>query len=787
MKLKTNELAGYNTEHCSREKGVRGGAGFYISKSMQYTVRRDLSISESESLWIETNLGSEKKNTLIGVIYSSPVQRNLPKFTESFEETLEKISLEGKNAIIMGDMNIDLYKIKATDSYAQGLISSGFLNLISFPTRRTEKSATLIDHILTNVSDLTGPITSGVLINDISDHYMTFATFPINFTKTTQTENRTILSFKKYDKDKVIDEARKIDWEFIIQEESPENAYNLFCNKIKEIQNKYIIKKPVNPKEDLIQPWMTKGIRRAQKHRYKLYKHSQQNSNNNYLRTKYVTYKNKLCFIMRKAEQDYYREVIEGAQGNQAKIWHIINDIIGKKKRPSAIPRTLKNSDEIILEDQQDICNEMNEFFANVGPSLSFQIPQSRTDPLAYVRAPNSHYAFFLTPILVNETLTKLQNIKPNKAHGPDWIHPRFIRDIAMSIAKPLTHIINLGLTTGKIPQALKIAKIIPSHKSGDKRKATNYRPISILPVFAKIYESLIYDRLNNYLDKKGILIPEQYGFQKNKNTSTALLSFVENLQKSLDSNQHTLAVFIDLKKAFDTVNPEILLRKLFKYGIRGTPLEWFKDYFQNRKQFIETHDVQSSLQTIRCGVPQGSNLGPLLFLIYINDLPYCLRHSKAILFADDTTIHITGPKTNDISIELNQDLQSLDQWLSANQLSLNVNKTLACYFKPKKSTAVGQLEIRSNKIPFMNSVKYLGIHIDNELSWKNHISFLTNKVNKSIGLVCKIRRLLNRQSLLNIYYSLVHSNIIYCLEIWGTAFNTTLLPLTVAQIRIMD
>ena len=503
MKLKTNQIAGYNTEHSSREKGNRGGAGFYISNKLQYSVRRDLSISESESLWIETNLGCEKKNSLIGVIYSSPVQRNLIKFTESLEETLEKVSLEGKTAIIMGDMNIDLYKIKGTDNYAKGLISSGFLNLISFPTRKTEKSATLIDHVLTNITDLKAPITSGVLINDISDHYTTFATFPIKSTTANKVENRTTLSFKNYDKNKLIDEAEKTDWEFINQEENLEHAYNLFCQKIKEIQNKYIIKKTVNSKEDLIQPWMTKGIRRAQKQRYKMYKRSKQNPNNNYLRAKYVAYKNKLCSIMRRAEQDHYHELIEGAQGNQAKIWHIINDLIGKRRRPSTIPKTLITTDEIILENEQNICNEMNKFFSNVGPSLSSQLPQSRIDPLTYVRPPDTHDSLFLNPILINETLAKLQTINPNKAYGPDMIHPRFIKDIAASIAKPLTHIINLGLTTGKLPQALKTARIIPCHKAGDKRRATNYRPISILPVFAKIYESLIYDRLESYLEKK--------------------------------------------------------------------------------------------------------------------------------------------------------------------------------------------------------------------------------------------------------------------------------------------
>ena len=587
-------------------------------------------------------------------------------------------------------------------------------------------------------------------------------------------------------KNKINEEASEISWTAVIDEDNPEVAYNRFCTTIIDMQDKYIIKKRVTHKEQLIQPWMTEGIRRAQKRRYKLYKNSKMNPNNAYLKSKYVIYKNKLCSIMRKAEQDHYHDLIKGAEGNQAKIWHVINDLIGKKKKSCAIPQTLISENGEILQNPKDICNEMNSFFSEVGPSLSSQIPQSKIDPLNYVAAPDTQNSFFLNPVSTNETLSKLQNIKPNKAHGPDRVHPRFVKDIAPYIAYPLTHIINQSIATGKIPIALKTARVVPSYKTGDKRKATNYRPISILPVFAKVYESLICDRLEKYLNSKQIIIQEQYGFQKKKNTTTALLSFIDQLQNSLDNDQHTLAVFIDLKKAFDTVNPTILLSKLEKYGIRGYPLEWFKDYFSERHQFIQTNEVQSSLRKMQCGVPQGSNLGPLLFLIYINDLPNCLKHSKAVLFADDTTIHLTGPKAKDISIEMNTDLQHLDGWLTANRLTLNVNRTHVCYFKPKNASPISKLEIRNIHIKTTSSIKYLGVHIDDKLAWKAHISYLTNKINNSIGVVCKIRRHLNRRSLLTIYYSLVHSNLVYCQEIWGTAFKTTLLPLIRAQKKIL-
>ena len=247
-------------------------------------------------------------------------------------------------------------------------------------------------------------------------------------------------------------------------------------------------------------------------------------------------------------------------------------------------------------------------------------------------------------------------------------------------------------------------------------------------------------------------------------------------------------AIFIDLKKAFDAVNHEILLRKMEIYGIRGNSHSWFKNYLENRKQYIECQSVKTESVNIEVGVPQGSNLGPLLFLLHINDISHSLKHGRSTLFPDDTTIYNNGQNKLELCKKMNEDLASLNNWISANKLTLNTNKTYACIFGNinRNENEEYKFYIIDKQIQITNFVRYLGVEVDSQLSWSAQIAKLTNKCNQVVGVLSKIRPLINKTTAKQIYYALVHSRLIYCQEIWGTACKTTLLPLERMQKKVI-
>ena len=433
------------------------------------------------------------------------------------------------------------------------------------------------------------------------------------------------------------------------------------------------------------------------------------------------------------------------------------------------------------IHEQVQVGTEINNFFTGIGKQLAAAVPPANKTPESYVTEIPDQGSFFLKPVSENDVLKVMRKIKTRKASGPDGLHPRYIKSVALIIAKPLTHIINKSIETGNVPHGMKVAKVVPAYKSGSRTKATNYRPISLLTVLTKVIESLVYDQVDRYLSIREILTDNQYGFRKEKSTKGALIRFINTVQKDLDNKKRAAAVYIDLKKAFDTVNHDILLKKLEIYGIRGHALGWFKSYLNDREQYVACGQAKSNMAAVNFGVPQGSNLGPLLFLIYINDLPKCLTNGQATLYADDTTIYNTANHTNELQHKTNEDLKNLVEWFRANKLTLNTSKTYACMFGEKPTQEI-EIKIGDTHINMSQSVKYLGVHVDSKLSWKAHIAYVANKINQTIGALYRVRHCLNTKAMKMIYYSLIHSHLLYCQEVWGTAYKSALVPLVVAQ-----
>ena len=317
---------------------------------------------------------------------------------------------------------------------------------------------------------------------------------------------------------------------------------------------------------------------------------------------------------------------------------------------------------------------------------------------------------------------------------------------------------------------------------------ASNYRPISLLSIFSKITEKLMYKRLYNFLEIHKVLYHLQFGFRASHSVNHALISMTESIKNSLDNKKFGCGIFLDLQKAFDTVNHQILLDKLEHHGIRGTALAWFRSYLSNRSQYVSVNGCSSNHLNITCGVPQGSVLGPLLFLIYINDLPNSSSKLSFYLFADDTNIYFESQSLISLQKVVNTELKHVKKWLDANKLALNVDKTnFVIFHSPQNSlndTVI--IKIGNQYVKQAKYVKFLGILLDENLSWKYHLSELNKKLSRTCGIFFKVRHLLPTTVLISLYNSLFSSFLQYGVIVWGLTYDTHIKPIYLLQKKVV-
>jgi hypothetical protein len=518
-------------------------------------------------------------------------------------------------------------------------------------------------------------------------------------------------------------------------------------------------------------PWITTTILKSIKKKNKMYKKCLTNKSVHLLNS-YKKYRNTLTSLIRAAEKSYYSNKLLEVKDNMSKTWKVLNRMTNRSTNKNPINLIEKNG--VVIDNVSQIAEEFNKFFVNVGPNLANQIQPSENSPLDFIKG-NYCNSMFLLPSTPEEISDIIINLKNSSSSGVDNIPIKLIKLCKSEFSSVLAHINNHSLQEGVFPDQLKIAKVVPIYKSGCKKSVSNYRPISVLSAFSKITEKIVYNRLERYLIENSILHKNQYGFRSKLSTSMALLELLDQLSYSIDNKNITVGVFIDLAKAFDTVDHAILLKKLYHYGIRGVALDWFKSYLSSRQQFVVIDGQQSDLATIKCGVPQGSVLGPILFLIYINDLNYVSNLLKTIMFADDTNLFLTGRSLIEIEKQLNDELVIITEWFKANLLSLNISKTSYIIFGYKKCSDL-IINMHGTNITRQYETKFLGVILTDKLKFDKHIDFLLNKITKCIGIMTKIRHLIPINLTRTLYLTLVQPYIDCCNLVWCSPKTTKLI-----------
>ena len=523
--------------------------------------------------------------------------------------------------------------------------------------------------------------------------------------------------------------------------------------------------------------WRRNQNNRHIKKKNKYYKYFLQNRSLSN-QEKYKQMRNKVNNLLHKAKKKYFCSKLLETKNDIRGTWSIINNLLCKSKRIS--PQYILSDDKKI-DDSQSIANEFNSYFINCCTDIlsnSQDVPMNNTYR-EYLNDPVSA-SLFLKPISKCEIIEITKLLRKSSSCGFDTINVNIVKKIIYIIVDPLCYIFNLSITTGIVPDKLKIAKIVPIYKKNDSHLCKNYRPISILPCFSKILEKCIYKRLYSFLLSNDILTNSQYGFRSNHSTCHALIDLQDKIVSAINNNKFGIGTFIDLSKAFDIVNHDILLYKLQHYGVHGLPLAWFKNYLGNRYQFTVFNNVSSSHSLIKHGVPQGSILGPLLFLIYVNDIEKSSSKFDFIMYADDTTLFYTQPDLKNLQENVNSELQNVSKWFNANKLVLNLTKTSFIYFHNRQSNSASirddlTLSIDDKPLIKSKSVSFLGVNIDENLNWDSHINYIGTKISKCIGIMYKLRYCLPCSALFSLYNSLILSHIIYCIVVWGNCAQTKL------------
>ena len=797
---KTYQLPGYKGYYQNVRENKQSGTGvsLYIHESLNVSVVEEISECSTniECLFLKTT--NTTQPLILGVVYR-PNDGNKDEFYEHLNSIFEQLPKSG--VFVMGDFNINLLSKTACNKFEDCFLSGGFAPLIStFTHERPGTKKSCIDNILANSTD---KVTLSGTISDNLTHHLPifqFSNFKVKINDAIE-KHVQYYDFSNQNVNNFVQNLAK-DLEDIPVTDNFEIFTDTFMTNL---DKNCKLKVPRTTKRTpLNNPWITEGIIQACHRKHELKAEwkktiSKDKPNGDQtLHQLFSTYRRTLKHIINTAKSSYRSKQIADNKEDKRKTWKIINELRGKSKQQMK-PSFVIDNKRII--DRRIIANKFNEYFNSIAARLNesiaeIDISDTKFKSFQDYMSPQLNNSLALFNCTADEIMEIISDLDNNKSSD---IPVRVVKKASHIISPVLSEHFNNFMNDGVFPDVLKVGKVTPVYKKDDPEAIENYRPISTLPVFGKIFEKIIYTRLYSFLQSQNILHKNQYGFRKSHSTSHAINYSVTHINNYIKQRHHVLGIFIDLSKAFDTIDHSKLLFKLDKYGIRGMAHQLLKSYLSNRLQYTNTLGENSKKLTITYGVPQGSVLGPLLFLIYVNDITNCSNYADFILFADDTNIFVEGPTPKEAYHKANIVLKSVSTYMMHNKLHINMSKCCYIHFEPPSGTKTDKtkpeeaasLTLKLNNIPLkkVTSTKFLGVIIDNKLSWGPHIKDLKRKLNYSISTLSRIKNCIPEDLHKDLYYTLFESHLTYCITVWGNVPQYQINELLVVQkkcIRIL-
>lgn len=788
VKLKTTfPVQIYNIPGFNRFVSLRsekGGGGIVSFVNQKITTENEISISaQFEKLSLILNIDNVKYRLL--AYYRAPTPSNFGNFLDDVED---EISSSDVKTFIVGDVNVNSFTLtinpppddNMTKQYRELLASYGYSVTNTLPTRLA--SGKTIDHFTTNTHD------SLCIHNDTieMDPALTDHNIIISSIKCFRKSPRMCGTVKrsKVDYKMLINHFPDISLETFTSND-PNQIAKCITSAIKNAVELSSTEKTFTVKHyEKIGDWNSEEALTLMQEKDKLLNKRRKKPQSEKISTELKEVSERL----RKTNEIDYRRYIQQKVSTKdpKKLWKNLNAILGRSKDVST--STLLDIDGKRIQETAEIAKTFNDFFANCAQNIMNSAAPSTSDTQFVEHQPTK--SITLETPNTNEILTIIKCMKNNSAAGHDGISSKVLKKLSQQLAPLLIHLITSIFATGIYPSTFKVAVVTPIYKSGPKTSVDNYRPISVLPVLNKIVEKTLHKRLLNFFnDHTKLLYSHQFGFRPKSGTENAAIELSNMIMRAIDENKIATGVFMDLKKAFDIVDHDLLLEVLEKYGIRGAALEIFRNYLKDREQIVKIDNIRSNAASIKTGVVQGSCLGPLLYLIFINAIGSLKIFGKLFLFADDAVLVNIHEKTSSINDTIRLDMTPILEFFTHRKMIINSSKTNFMLFSSSRMKNDFPNEIMlsdTTTIKRVTSCKYLGLHIDEALKWSEHIAKLERKLAPANGVLWKLRHALPFTSKKLIYDTLFQSHLHYMSALWGLAPVTALKNAQVLQNRAL-